>query len=224
MKKAIAVVLLVLLVDQILKIYVKTHFVLGEAHPIIGNWSYLLFIENEGMAFGWKFFGTHGKLALSLFRIIAATGIGYYLYTIIRKGAKTGMIIAFSFILAGAVGNIIDCALYGLLFTESTVVAPGVFDPTNGYAGFLYGKVVDMLYFPVIDGYYPQWGIIPESMRGQHFVFFRPVFNMADTSITIGVLILLLFQRRFFHKAEVKVCRNHDDTATTIEEEFTSEE
>jgi signal peptidase II len=202
LKKAFVVIFLVLLADQLLKIYIKTHYTIGESYSMIGSWSYLLFIENEGMAFGWKFFGTHGKLFLSLFRIIAAGGIMYYLLSLIRKKAPTGMIFAFSLIFAGAVGNILDSAFYGVLFTESTMVNKAVFDPSNGYASFLHGKVVDMFYFPLIEGYWPDWGIIPAGLRGDHFLFFRPVFNLADSSITTGVLILLLFQRRFFHHTE----------------------
>lgn len=211
MKKPLAVIFLILLADQVLKIYVKTHYTLGESHTMLGNWSYILFIENEGMAFGWKFFGKYGKLALSIFRIIAASGIFYFLYTLVKKQVPMGMIIAFSFIFAGAAGNIFDSAFYGLVFTESTILQPGIFDPGNGYAGFLHGKVVDMFYFPIIEGYWPDWGIIPASLRGDHFLFFRPVFNIADSSITIGVLILLIFQRRFFHHESMLTGTKHQD-------------
>jgi signal peptidase II len=219
LKKALAIVFLVLIADQILKVYIKTHFTLGEGYPIFGSWSYLLFIENEGMAFGWKFMGKHGKLFLSIFRIIAATGIAYYLSTIIRRKAKTGMIVAFSLILAGAVGNIIDSALYGLLFTESTMLTRAAFDPSNGYATFLHGKVVDMFYFPMVEGFWPDWKIIPAGLRGDHFLFFRPVFNLADSSITVGVLILLLFQKRFFHHSEEKVAEEEVPADTNPSEE-----
>ncbi len=186
-------------------------------HPIMGSWSYILFIENEGMAFGWKFFGKYGKLFLSIFRIIAATAIFWYLMSIIRKNAKIGMVVAFSLIFAGAAGNIFDSAFYGMLFTESTMMTRATFSPGNGYAGFLYGKVVDMLYFPLIEGYYPDWGIIPAGMRGQHFLFFRPVFNLADSSITVGVLFLLIFQRRFFHHEVTDENQGTVDTSTDME-------
>lgn len=199
MKKSLIIIFLILLADQILKVFIKTHYSLGESHPIMGSWSYIFFIENEGMAFGWKFFGTYGKLMLSIFRIIAAAGIFYYLYTLVKKGVRPGMIYAFSLIFAGAAGNIIDSMFYGLFFTESTLMAPAIFSPGNGYAGFLHGKVVDMFYFPLIEGYWPDWSIIPANLRGDHFLFFRPVFNIADSSITVGVAILLLFQRKFFH-------------------------
>lgn len=199
MKKAILVVLLVLIADQVLKVYIKTNFTIGESYSIFGSWSYLLFIENEGMAFGWKFFGQNGKLFLSIFRILAATGIGYYLWLIIQRGSRTGMVVAFSLIFAGAVGNIVDSAFYGILFTESTMLTKAAFDPSAGYAGFLHGKVVDMFYFPILSGTYPDWAIIPAGLRGDQFIFFRPVFNLADSAITTGVVILLLFQKRYFH-------------------------
>jgi signal peptidase II len=203
LKKPLAIIFLVLFIDQVVKIYIKTHYCLGESHAIFGSWSYLFFIENEGMAFGWKFFGSNGKLILSLFRIAAAIGIFYYLMTLVRRKVQTGMIIAFALIFAGATGNIIDSMFYGMLFTNSTLAAPAIFSPGNGYAGFLHGRVVDMLYFPLIDGYWPQWALIPSGLRGQHFQFFRPIFNVADSSITIGVCILLLFQKRFFHQQPV---------------------
>ncbi len=217
MKKPLIIVFLILLFDQILKVYIKTHYTLGESHPILGSWSYIFFIENEGMAFGWKFFGAYGKLMLSIFRILAAAGIFYYLFTLVKKGVRPGMIYAFSLIFAGAAGNIIDSMFYGLIFTESTLMAPAIFSPGNGYAGFLHGKVVDMLYFPLIDGYWPDWGIIPAGLRGDHFQFFRPVFNIADSSITVGVAILLLFQKRFFHP-EKETRKEEKNSAESVQE------
>lgn len=207
---------LILAVDQVLKIYIKTNFTIGESVPFIGNWGYILFVENEGMAFGWQFFGKQGKVLLSLFRIIAATAIGYYLYIQVKKEASSGLILSLTLIFAGAVGNIIDSLFYGMIFTESTVVNKAVFDPGNGYAGFMHGRVVDMFYFPLIEGYYPDWRIVPASLRGDHFIFFRPVFNVADSAITVGVFVLLIFQKRFFHQGLKS--KKVDDDAQISEE------
>lgn len=174
------------------------------------------------MAFGWKIFeGSAGKLALSIFRIIAISGIGYYLYRIIQRKEKTGLIISISLIFAGAFGNLIDSAFYGIIFSESPYYG-GVaqFMPEGGgYAGFLHGKVVDMFYFPLIEGYYPDWSIIPASMRGDHFIFFRPIFNLADAAITTGVLILLVFQKRLL-PSELKNSKETDVVETTEEIEI----
>lgn len=165
---------------------------------ILGNWFILHFTENEGMAFGMKFGGEFGKMTLSIFRIIAVIAIGWYLAKIIHKKEPFGLILSISLIFAGALGNIIDSAFYGIIFNESGFHQTSVFmPPEGGYSSFLHGKVVDMLYFPVIDGYYPSWFPI---WGGQDFVFFRPVFNIADSSITVGVFILILFQKKFFKK------------------------
>ena len=198
MKKAFIVVIVILIIDQVLKIWVKTTMALGQEVPVLGNWFVLHFTENEGMAFGLRFGGPTGKLMLSLFRIIAAAGIGYYIYYLDRKGAHIGLMICFGMIMAGALGNILDSAFYGLIFSESTYHHAAIlFPPGGGYATFLHGRVVDMLYFPLIDTILPGW--IP-IVGGQHFEFFRPVFNIADASITTGVLALILFQRRFYIK------------------------
>ena len=201
---ALAPVLLILIVDQIVKIYVKTHFTLGESLHVAGNWFILHFIENNGMSFGMEFAGSYGKLFLTLFRIIAAGAIGWYLHTIVKKKANLYLIITFSMILAGAIGNIIDCMFYGLIFNESLpwpASTAVLFPPEGGYAPFMYGKVVDMLYFPIIESRFPQW--MP-FVGGDEFTFFSPVFNIADSAITLGVLVLLFFQKRLFKKpAEV---------------------
>lgn len=190
------VVFIVLLLDQTSKIIVKTTMTLGQDIPVFGNWFYIYFIENEGMAFGMQFSGEYGKLVLSIFRIIAVFFIGWYINKIIQKGAHEGLIISISMIMAGALGNILDSAFYGILFSESTFHTTASFLPEGGgYAPFLYGKVVDMLYFPVITGNFPEWFPL---WPGQEFIFFRPVFNIADASITTGVFILLVFQKRFF--------------------------
>jgi signal peptidase II len=190
------VVFLVLVLDQLSKVIVKTNMTLGQGIPVFGEWFIIYFIENKGMAFGLEFAGENGKLILSLFRIVAVVFIGWYIHKLIKQGASKGLIICISLIMAGALGNIIDSAFYGMIFSESGFGRVAQFLPEGGgYAGFLHGKVVDMLYFPVIKGNFPQW--FP-FWSGQEFIFFRPVFNIADSSITIGVLILLIFQKRFF--------------------------
>ncbi len=171
---------------------------IGDEIRIAGNWFIIHFTENEGMAFGMKFGGNFGKLILSIFRIIAVIAIGWYLFNVSKRKESTGLIISMSLIFAGAMGNIIDSAFYGVIFSESKFhEVAQVFPPDGGYGEFLHGKVVDMLYFPVLRGAYPQW--IP-WWGGNEFIFFRPVFNIADSAITIGVFILIIFQKKFFTK------------------------
>lgn len=170
----------------------------GDEIKILGlNWALIHFVENNGMAFGLDLGGKYGKLALSLFRIVAVFFLIYYLRLMLKSKAGMGLLISFALILAGAIGNIIDSAFYGLIFSESPYHGglATLFPPEGGYAGFLHGKVVDMLYFPLFDGHFPAW--FP-FVGGQHFMFFKPVFNIADTAITVGVLNILLFQRSFF--------------------------
>ncbi len=157
----------------------------------IADWFIIHFTENNGMAFGMEFAGENGKLFLSLFRIIAVSGIGYYLYTLVKSKAKTLLITSMSLIFAGALGNIIDSTFYGVIFSGSEFQIAQLFPADGGYASFLHGKVVDMFYFPVVEGYMPDW--IP-FWGGQYFIFFRPVFNVADSAITIGVILLIIFQ------------------------------
>lgn len=196
MKKALITFFLVIVLDQALKIWVKTQMLYDESIPIFGSWFNIHFIENPGMAFGLEFGGDWGKLALSLFRIVAISLIGVFLYKLIKKNANTGLIISISLILAGAVGNILDSAFYGLIFSESSYFEHATMFPAEGgYASFLHGKVVDMLYFPLFEGNFPSW--MP-FWGGEHFLFFRPIFNIADSSISIGVFIILLNQKRFF--------------------------
>jgi signal peptidase II len=200
LKKAALIVFLILLADQVLKIWIKTHMTLGQEINVAGNWFILHFTENEGMAFGFTFGGSAGKLILSIFRIIAVIFIGYYIYKLRKKSPHPGLLVSFSLIMAGALGNIIDSAFYGLIFNQSSYhTVATLFPPEGGYASFLHGKVVDMLYFPVIHttmpGWVPVWG-------GEPFEFFRPVFNIADSSITTGVFLLLIFQKKFFAKKD----------------------
>lgn len=200
MKKSIVIISIVVLLDQVFKIWVKMNMTLGEEIPILGDWFKLLFIENNGMAFGWLS-GGGLKLALSLFRIVFVVFLFYFLYRLTRKKTNFGVIFGLSLVIAGALGNIIDSAFYGLIFGESTFFHTAAFLPEGGgYASFLHGRVVDMLYFPIIDVARtdaPAW--LPDFLFGadNRFIFFRPIFNLADSAVTIGVLWLLLFERKF---------------------------
>lgn len=162
--------------------------------PLLGNWGILHFVENNGMAFGMSLPGSWGKIMLTLFRILAVTGIAFYIRQLVRLKAHTGLILSLAMVMAGALGNIIDSVFYGLIFSESTPFqAATIFPEGGGYAGLLRGKVVDMFYFPMIRGNYPDW-----LRNGDSFIFFRPVFNIADSSITVAVGLILLNQKRFF--------------------------
>lgn len=192
--KALLLIFSILLIDQVLKVFIKTNMVIGEEIPILGNWFRIHFLENNGMAFGMEWGGKTGKAALSIFRMVAIIGIAWYLDSIIRKKASLGLILSVSAIIAGAAGNLIDSAFYGMIFSESWHTPAILFPEGGGYSSFLQGRVVDMFYFPVIDTHWPDWSPIKP---GQSFIFFRPVFNIADTSITTGVLAILVFQKRF---------------------------
>jgi signal peptidase II len=194
-KKSIIFILLILFIDQLLKIWVKTHMLIGQEIHLFGNWGILHFIENNGMAFGMEMGGKAGKFILSLFRIMAIVGIGWFLASLVRKKANIGLILAVSAIMAGAIGNIIDSAFYGIIFNESYSMPAVLFPPGGGYATFLHGRVVDMFYFPVINTHWPLWSPI---RAGESLIFFRPVFNIADSSITCGVISIILFQKRMF--------------------------
>jgi signal peptidase II len=213
------VILVLVIADQVLKIYVKTHFHAGEWHPIAGNWFRLYFIENEGMAYGWKFGGESGKMILTLFRLAAVVFGVFYLRRIIKHKYHPGFIICAGLIFAGALGNLIDSMFYGLIFEQSSPILLNVAKiyPDQGYAGFLHGKVVDMLYFPIIrnahfPSWFPFWG-------GEDIVFFRPIFNLADASISTGVIAILLFQKRFFHQNK-KVISHTVETGTIVNDEM----
>jgi len=194
-KKAALFIILVLVLDQVLKIWVKTNMIIGQEIPLFGKWGILHFIENNGMAFGMEMGGKPGKLILSVFRIIAIIVIGWFLVSLIRKNANAGLIISVSAIMAGAIGNIIDSAFYGMIFSEGFYQPAVIFPPGGGYSSFLHGRVVDMLYFPVINTYWPDWS---PFRPGEQLIFFRPVFNIADSSITCGVFAIVLFQKRMF--------------------------
>ena len=194
-KKALLLIILILIADQVLKIWVKTTMRIGDEIPLFGNWGLLHFVENNGMAFGMEMGGKPGKFILSIFRLIAIAGIGWFLVRLIKKEANTGLILAVSAIMAGAIGNIIDSAFYGMIFSES-YLRPAVFlPPEGGYSSFLHGRVVDMFYFPIINTTWPDWS---PFRPGESFVFFRPVFNIADSAITSGVCAILIFQKKMF--------------------------
>lgn len=189
-KKSILTVFFVLVADQSLKFFIKLHYPLGYDHPIF-SWFHLYFIENNGMAFGMELFG---KLFLSLFRIAASVFLIYYIVKIIKRNYPAGYVIAISLILAGAIGNLLDSMFYGVLFSDSAAGIAQLLPIGGGYAPLFYGRVVDMLYFPLIHGQLPSW--IP-FWGGEDFIFFRPIFNLADSAVTVGVFIILLFYRRY---------------------------
>ena len=183
--KPLIIIFLILLADKVLKTWIKTNMYLGQEFKIIGNWFIIHFTENNGMAFGLEFGGEFGKLALSLFRIVAVAGIGYGLHYLIKHKYHRGLILNVALIFAGALGNIIDSVLYGKIY---------------GYADLFHGRVVDMFYFPILQGHFPSWMPV---WGGEEFIFFRPVFNIADAAISIGVIIILIFQKTYF-KEDVK--------------------
>jgi signal peptidase II len=195
-KKSVLLILLILIADQVLKIWVKTTMEIGQEFHLLGDWGILHFIENNGMAFGMEMGGKTGKFILSLFRIIAIFAIGWFLNSLVIRKANTGLILAVSAIMAGAIGNIIDSAIYGIIFNESFNQVAVLFPPEGGYSSFLQGKVVDMFYFPVINTHWPEWS---PFRPGESFLFFRPVFNIADSAITCGVISIILFQKKMFH-------------------------
>lgn len=200
-RKYIALLIVGLLViDQMVKIFIKTHMTLGESIHVFGNWFQIFFIENEGAAFGMSLGGSYGKLVLSLFRIAAVCFGGWLINRLYKKQAPRGVLIGIALIMAGALGNIIDSAFYGLVFSESTYTTVATAFPPGGggYAGFLYGKVVDMLYFPLFTIHnMPSWLEWLSGGDGD-FTFFSPVFNIADSYITIAIIYMLIFQWKYF--------------------------
>jgi signal peptidase II len=177
--KAILIIFSVLMIDQLIKYWVKTTLFIGEEIPVFGNWFIIHFTENNGMAFGFELGGSYGKLALSLFRVIAVFGIAYILHQIIKRKYHFGLITCVCLVFAGALGNIIDSVFYGKIY---------------GYENWLHGRVVDMFYFPILRGHYPNWFPL---FANEEFIFFRPVFNFADAAISVGVICILIFQTTF---------------------------
>ncbi len=201
---AVILTLAIFIIDQVIKIEVKTNMCLHQSIRIT-DWFYINFIENSGMAYGMTFIN---KLVLSLFRIVAVSVIGYYLWKQVKEKARYGYIVCLAMILAGAAGNIFDSMFYGLCFNASSPYYVSYFVPFGqGYAPFLMGKVVDMFYFPIIDTYWPQW--VP-FVGGDHFIFFSPVFNFADACISVGVIVLLLFYRRELGTLSLKSAEESD--------------
>jgi signal peptidase II len=194
-RNAVLIVFLVLAMDQLIKIMVKTHLMEGREILVLGNWFRLHFVENSGMAFSMELPTEYGKILLSSFRLIAIGFIIYLIRRLIKEKYHPGLVYSGAMILAGAIGNMIDSAFYGLIFTDSIGRVAAIFPKGGGYAGFLKGNVVDMLWFPISHGVFPHW--LP-MWGDEYYEFFRPVFNIADASITIGVAIIIVFQKSFF--------------------------
>jgi len=230
-KRAVIIIIIILLIDQISKIYIKTNFVLSEEIKVMGlDWFRIHFLENNGMAWGKEFGGKSGKLFLTLFRLVAIAGIGYWLYDAIKNNAHRILIVAIAFIFAGALGNIIDSVFYGIFFSDSYRQVATFLPEEGGYNSLFYGKVVDMLYFPIVDTMLPDW--VPSIsfnfptwlpfIGGDHFslfenrnlTFFDPVFNVADTAISSGVGLLIVFNKTIFPKktpdASEIIAEEHD--------------
>jgi signal peptidase II len=219
------IVLLILFADQALKIWVKTSFNLHESRQVLGDRFQLYFVENMGMAYGWSFGGNWGKLALTIFRMVAVVFGTWYIGRIIAEKYHKGFIICAALIYAGAIGNLIDSMFYGMIFDkgmladkakEGFIYYEGLAKfSKNGYASFLHGNVVDMLYFPVLKGYFPKWS---PYKPGEYFEFFRPIFNIADAAISTGVISILVFQRKFFKK-EAKKPNSTVETQAIVNDE-----
>lgn len=198
LRNVVFIIALIIIADQALKIWIKTSYPFGHVMDVMGlSWFKLYFIENKGMAWGWEFGGGWGKMILTLFRLAAVIFGTWYLGKIVKNNYSKGFIVCAALIYAGALGNLIDSMFYGLIFEESAYLHVAKIFPAHGYAGFLHGRVVDMLYFPIINSHFPSW--MP-FVGGSEFEFFSPIFNIADASISTGVITLLVFQKKFFKK------------------------
>lgn len=199
MRRPVLIILIILLLDQALKVWVKTHMYLGEEFSIT-PWFIIHFTENNGMAFGMELGGDYGKLFLSVFRILFVSGMVWYLFRMVKEQAGRLFVFILSLIIAGAIGNIIDSVFYGWMFSSSDYgTVATMFPQEGGYASLLHGKVVDMFYFPLFEGRFPEW--LP-GWGGEHFLFFRPVFNLADAAISCGVFLWIIFQKRLYAAEE----------------------
>ena len=223
LRKVVLLIALIIIIDQVLKIWIKTHYSTGKVTEIF-PWFHLHFIENPGMAWGWKFGNETGKVVLTLFRMAAVIFGTWYLGKIVRQHYHKGFIICAALIYAGALGNLIDSMFYGMIFDKGLHYAPLMRDylsyypdianlSTHGYSSFLHGSVVDMFYFPIFNSTFPSW--VP-FWGGQQFEFFSPIFNIADASISLGVITLLLFQKRFFKKKQQAETFNTIETSSEV--------
>lgn len=220
------IILLIVIADQALKIWIKTHYELEHSKQIIGSGFQLLFVENAGMAYGWKFGGDWGKLALTIFRMLAVIFGVWYLSHIVKNKYHKGFIICASLVFAGALGNLIDSLFYGMIFDKGMTFDPVIKEyvrydglarfSSNGYSSFLHGNVVDMLHFPIINGKFPSW--FP-FWGGERFQFFQPIFNIADASISTGVISILVFQKRFFRHKNKTVKPTTVETGALVNDE-----
>ncbi len=221
----VIIVCLVIIADQALKVYVKTTFPLNTHQAMAGSWFQLYFVENPGMAYGWKFGGNWGKMALTIFRMGAVVFGTWYLGSIVKKGYSRGFIICASLVYAGALGNLIDSCFYGMIFDKGMIYNAGINDYMNytglatftkpGYSSFLHGNVVDMLHFPIIDSTFPKWFPI---WGGEKFEFFSPIFNIADAAISTGIITLLVFQKRFFKQRNAEIKSHTIETTTLVDD------
>ncbi len=211
-------ILVIITLDQILKIWIKTSFTFGPVMDVMGlPWFKLYFIENEGMAWGWKFGGEWGKVALTLFRLAAVIWGTWYISSIVKQKYHKGFIMCAALIYAGALGNLIDSLFYGMLFEETSYSQVANIFPAKGYAGFLHGHVVDMLYFPIIQANYPSW--FP-FVGGSSFEFFSPIFNIADASISLGIITLVLFQKKLYKKENEEEAHHTIETSSKVSDDF----
>lgn len=219
--RLLVIIFAILAVDQVLKVWIKTNLSLGEEIVVIKDFFILHFVENNGMAFGFEFAGEYGKMFLSIFRIIAVIAIGWYLFRLTRhKEIPFGFLVCIALIFSGAIGNIIDSLFYGMIFNHSYGQVAGFLPEGGGYATFLHGRVVDMFYFPIIQTTLPQW--LP-FWGGNEFIFFRPVFNIADSSITVGIFSILLFYRKYFNTLD-KNNQEEDQAENVLNEEEVNQE